>query len=274
MTIGDISARIYNNSYTKGCKDTLYLAYTDESGDSGYINSPTKYIVICCILVNEKKWHVTLENIINLRQKLKEKHGIPVRSELKAEHLVYGRGPLKGLQISRRGRIAIYESLLDFESNNLDIQTFAIAIAKDRIKSQSVNDPRARAWAFLMQRLETFCEKCDPPERAMLLPDEGHGQMVQRIMRKMRRYQVVKGLYGGRLDITAKCLVEDPVHKNSSESYFIQVADWNAYAAHKYKEIAPNTRVKDDLWDRLGRIRLLDVNEQTGGPPGIVVWPR
>ena len=252
----------------------MYLAYTDESGDSGYENSPTKYIVICCILVYETNWLGTLEKLIALRQELKKKYGIPIRSELKAEHLVYGRGPLKDLGLNRIRRVNIYGELLDFEAKNLEIKTFAIAIAKERITSKSTNDPRARAWEYLTQRLDTFCRKCHPPDRIILLPDEGHGYMVRRIMRRARRFQMVKGFYGGRLDIKAQHLIEDPVDKKSSESYFVQVADWNAYAAHRYKDIAPNTRVPADLWDILGDRRLLEVNEQTGGPAGIVVWPR
>lgn len=252
----------------------MYLAYTDESGDSGYQNSPTKYMVISCILVYETDWQSTLEKLIALRQELKKKYDIPIRSELKAEHLVYGRGPLKNLGVRREDRIRIYEALLDFEAGSLDILTFAVAIAKERITLQSINGPRVRAWEFLMQRLDTFCKKHEPPDRVILLPDEGHGSMVRRIMRKARRFQMIKGLYGGQLDIKARHLIEDPIHKKSSESYFVQMADWNAYAAHRYKEVAPNTKVPPELWDRLGGIRLLEVNEQTGGPPGIVLWPR
>jgi hypothetical protein len=184
----------------------MYLAYTDESGDSGYENSPTKYMVICCVLIYETDWLGILEKLITLRQELKKEYGIPVRSELKAEHLVYGRGPLKDLGLNRIKRVNIYGELLDFEAKNLEIRTFAIAIAKERITSKSTNDPRARAWEYLTQRLDTFCRKCDPPDRIILLPDEGHGYMVRRIMRKARRFQKIKGFYGGILDIKAQHL--------------------------------------------------------------------
>jgi len=252
----------------------VYLAYTDESGDSGFENSPTKHLVISCVLIYELEWQATLERLIALRQELKKKHGIPVRSELKAEHLIYGRGSLKGLNLKRHERISIYESLLDFEAGSLDIQTFAIAIAKEKIISQAINDPRKRAWEYLMQRLDNFCKKQDPPDRVILLPDEGHGPLVRTIMRKARKFQKIKGLYGGELDIPARYLIEDPLEKKSSESYFTQVADWNAYAAHRYKEVDPNKKAPADLWDRLNGVLLHDVNKETGGPPGIVLWPR
>jgi hypothetical protein len=162
---------------------------------------------------------------------------------------------------------------MDFQAD-LDVRNFAVAIAKDRIKTRQINDPRELAWTYVTQRLDTFCRKHDPPERAILLPDEGHGPLVRKIMRKARRFQMIRGLYGGHLDIRSAHLIEDPFDKRSSESYFTQLADWNAYAAHRYQSVGPVNRAPSDLWDRLGDTRLLEVNERTGGPPGIVVWPR
>jgi hypothetical protein len=128
-----------------------------------------------------------------------------------------------------------------------------------------------------MQRIDTHCRKLEEKdkksEKIMLLPDEGHGPMVRQVMRKARRFQTIPGRYGGKLDIRAKYLIEDPVEKNSAESYFTQLADWNAYAAHRSKYVDPITRTPNDLWDRLGNIRHPDVNSVAGGPIGIVVWP-
>lgn len=251
----------------------VYLAYTDESGDSGFEGSPTKWMVISCVLVHESRWHSTLDQIVSLRRELKKDYGIPTRAELKSEHFVYGRGPLKDLRLGRDGRMRIFENLLDFQAN-LELSNFAVAIAKGRIQAPETNDPREIAWRYLSQRIDTFCRKPGGTDRVMLLPDEGHGPLVRKIIRKARRFQVITGFYGGPLDIRAKYVVDDPFDKRSSESYFTQLADWNAYAAHRYREIDPIRRVPSDLWDRLGDTRLLEVNQLTGGPPGIVVWPR
>lgn len=250
----------------------MYLAYTDDSGDSGFVRSRTTFFVISCVLIHESQWRSNLDRIIALRQELKKGFNIPVRSELKAVHFIYGRGPLKNMRPQRR--IELFERVLGFEAHNLEVTNFAVAIAKERIKVRQTNNPRDWAWTILTQRLDTFCRKHEPPGRVILLPDEGHGPLVRKIMRKARRFQIIKGFYGGQLDIPAAHLVEDPFDKQSSESYFTQLADWNAYAAHRYREVDPVKRAPSDLWDRLGNTRLLDVNELTGGPPGIVVWPR
>ncbi|OGO48386.1 MAG: hypothetical protein A2W34_07890 [Chloroflexi bacterium RBG_16_64_32] len=250
----------------------MYLAYTDESGDSGFTNSPTTFFVISCLLVHETQWLRTLDALVELRQALARRHGIPARAELKSEYFIYGRGPIADLNWSRARRMGLFESLLDFEVD-LDVTNFAVAMAKDRIVARATNDPREVAWRFISQRIDTFCRKLHPQDRVILLPDEGHGTLVRKVMRKARRFQTIPGHYGGSLDIRARYLVEDPFDKRSSESYFTQLADWNAYAAHRYRDIDPVARAPSDLWDRLGETRLLEVNELTGGPPGIVVWP-
>lgn len=250
----------------------VYLAYTDESGDSGFVQSPTQFFVIACLLVHESHWQRTLDALIALRQRLRDQHGIPVRAELKSEDFIYGRGPVAQLNWSRRRRIRLFEELLDFESS-LEVTNFAVAVAKNRITVQATNDPREVAWRYLAQRIDSFCRKMNPNDRVMLLPDEGHGPLVQKVLRKARRFQIIAGHYGGQLDIRARFVLEDPFHKKSGQSYFTQLTDWNAYAAHRYRDVDPVGRAPDDLWDRLGETRLLEVNAVTGGPPGIVLWP-
>jgi hypothetical protein len=69
----------------------------------------------------------------------------------------------------------------------------------------------------------------------------------------------------------AENVVEDPSDRRSSESYFVQLADLNAYAA--FRKIFPGVNVGDELWDELGDARIAEVNALRGGPTGIVVWP-
>ncbi len=251
----------------------MYLAYADDSGDSGLVNSTTAYLVLGCLMIHDSVWQTALDQIIEWRRLLRSQYGIPIRSELKAEHFIYGRGPLNSLGMNRRSRLNLYGACLDFIGKLLPVRTFAIAIAKNRLTDRT-KDPRRLAWTFLMQRLDTYCARAEPTERIMLFPDEGHGLVVRKAMRQIRRYQRIRGFYGASLDIPARSFVEDPVSKNSAESYFSQMADWIVYVAHRYSGVAPNTRLSADYWDRLGATRLSEVNQVAGGPDGIVVWPR
>ena len=66
-------------------------------------------------------------------------------------------------------------------------------------------------------------------------------------------------------------IVEDPSDRESHESFFIQLADLNAYAAAQ--TIRPGANIGGELWDGLGDSRILEVNVLRKGPPGIKVWP-
>ena len=107
----------------------------------------------------------------------------------------------------------------------------------------------------------------------MIFPDEGHAVFIRKLLRQVRRFQMIHGHYGGLRNIPVTRIVEDPHDKHSQDSFFTQVADWNAYAAHRSSYVDPIRRVPGDLWDRLGATLLLDVNKVKGGPPGIVRWP-
>jgi len=48
----------------------MYFFYVDESGDTGLVNSPSRYFVLSGIVVHELKWHDTLEAIIAFRRSL------------------------------------------------------------------------------------------------------------------------------------------------------------------------------------------------------------
>lgn len=66
-------------------------------------------------------------------------------------------------------------------------------------------------------------------------------------------------------------IVEDSSDRRSKESFFIQLADLNAYAA--CRKVFPIATFGGEVWDELGTARVLEVNSLRGGPPGIVVWP-
>lgn len=106
----------------------------------------------------------------------------------------------------------------------------------------------------------------------ILLPDEGHGDFIRKKIRLMRRFSQVPSAFGGpTLARNAENIVEDSSDRRSTESFFIQFADLNAYAA--FRKVFPGAAFGPDVWDALGECRVMEVNSLRGGPPGIVVWP-
>jgi hypothetical protein len=248
----------------------VYLAYLDESGDSGLTNTPTRYFVLSCILVNEASWLNTLDSLVGLRRNLRTSYNIPTRPELKSKHLKTGRGPLEQSQLSFAMRTGLYRELMQYQAQGLNVKAFSIAIEKQPAHNFGW-EPRYAAWTFALQRINRFCGN---REWAMIFPDEGHGYFIRLRLRHMRRYHVVPAHWGPRnISFPTQRIIEDPNERKSQDSYFIQLADWNAYATHRSKYVDPIARVPDDLWDELAGVHLLQVNAVRGGPPGIVKYP-
>lgn len=248
----------------------MYLAYFDESGDHGLINSPTKYFVLSCLLLEDSDWLNSLDQLVQLRRQLKITHGIPTRNELKAKHFKNGRGVFSGLGWSRTQRMALYRETLSYLSQTISARIFAVAIEKQPA-AQKGWEPRLAAWTFILQRINRFC---NPNDLAMIFPDEGHGYFIRRRIRHMRRYHQVPKHWGpGTIAFPIQRIIEDPNERVSQESYFIQICDLAAFAAHRSKYIDPGYGVPDDLWEELSDLLLTDVNKVRGGPPGIVKYP-
>jgi hypothetical protein len=252
----------------------LYLCYFDESGDAGTINSPTDWFVLNCIAVHENEWLNTLDSLVQLRRNLRDNYDLPPRQELKGYHFRNGKGIFNKLNIGRKTRVDIYTQIMNLEST-LPIKTFTIAVHKDQAKTRGW-DVRYCAWTFAFQRIHNMCSHDD--ERCIVFPDEGHGFFIRQRIRSMRRYHQVQSHFSpGSIQLRVDRILEDPNDRRSQDSYFIQLADLNAFASHRSKYISPIRKFSPDIWDQLstpaGDARLLVVNSLRGGPPGIVKYP-
>lgn len=251
----------------------MYLAYFDESGDSGIVNSPTTWFVLSCVLVHDSKWMSTLDQLIAMRRSMRAQHGMSSTRELKSSDIRRGRGLLQPLQWSLARRMEFYENIMKYQRNTMtDTISFAVAINKQPAATKGY-DARTVAWTFALQRVHNFCSK-KGDERAMIFPDQGHSNFIRKLLRAKRRFEQVPARFGGKaLPVPTDRIVEDPNERGSHDSYFVQLADFNAYAAHRSVHIDPQPSVSPDLWDLLGDRRLLAVNSLAGGPPGIKVYP-
>ncbi|MGK5171828.1 DUF3800 domain-containing protein [Geodermatophilus sp. CPCC 205761] len=251
------------------------MAYVDESGDSGYSGSRT--YTLGCVLVEADRWPDTFDSFISFRRFVAARFGVRVRAEVKANHLVGGRGALSGL--GEKQRHAIYRQHMRL-AEKLGLRVFAVVIQKDKIKNQNRN-PRDIAWEFLLQRLERASDAFDQP--IWLTHDEGESAAIRKLARKARRIGKAGSRFGtGTLKVPFRLLLDDPVPRDSAQSYFIQLADLAAYAA--FRSVQPPspkraTVCPQTMWSELGKARHSEANglaRTTGdaAEPGVVVWPR
>ncbi len=222
-------------------------------------------------LIHDKDWLAVLDELISFRGYLRDQFRIHSLAELKANWLLHRKGDFKNSPLSFDARMRVYRSALRFQRKCGKIQTFAIVIHKHRLKKQTKGILRSFAWTFAIQRLERFGR--DEGENVHVLPDEGHGPFIKRKLRQMRRFNSVSKAFGtGWFDRKAENILEDSSDRKSHESYFIQLADLNAYAASRH--VYPGAMFGGSYWEELGDSRIKDVNKVKGGPRGIVSWPR
>jgi hypothetical protein len=254
----------------------MYFAYVDESGDRGIAGSRT--YVLACVLVRSSQWAKCFDGLIAFRRFLKTKTKLPMRAEIKANFLVKNSGDIRPLNLSEKARRFIYRGLIQLQQKQ-GVQTFAIIINKPLLHARRGPnaDPMVYAWEYLIQRLEHLTRR--PQDQLLIFHDEGEPQIIRQIARRFRRFGTAGSLFGGGYRIPAFIgLMDDPVSRNSRHSYFLQLADLNAYAAFRRTYPPPQGIVQvvpQNTWDLLGSARFGAANRRSGGPSvGIVFWPR
>ena len=253
----------------------MFVAYVDDSGDAGANGSGT--YVLACVLVKGDAWPRVFDDLLALRRQLKTIFALPVRAELKANDLIRNKGDIGKLKLNERSRARIYKLMMRAQGR-LGTKTFAIVIDKVKLANRAQpRDPREVAWEYLLQRLERLSTKTGNSP-VILIHDEGEAATIRRLMRKARRIGTAGSAFGtGSLSRPATYLIDDPSPRDSRHSYFIQLADLNAYAAFR-DTFAPPPRVvpivPQSTWNEIGTGRFTPANQLKGGTPGIVVWPR
>jgi hypothetical protein len=254
----------------------VYLAYTDDSGNSGppAAGGSLSY-VLSCVLVEARLWADIFDDLIEHRRFLRRNFGIPVRAELKANYLLRNRGPLHERPLSEGARSRIYRGFMRLQEK-LEVKTFAVVVRKEiMVQRHDLRDPRVVAWDYMLQRLERFSTKTGNP--LVLIHDEGEAAMIRKATRRARRAGIAGSAYGhGMLKRPARLLIDDPVPRRSDQSYFIQLADLNAYAAFRHFYPPPNHPIQivpQTTWESLGEARYAPVSGLAGGPRGLVTAP-
>jgi hypothetical protein len=254
----------------------VLLAYVDESGDSGYAGSMT--YTLGCVLVEANDWPDRFDGFLAFRRFLRTQFGILMREEIKANYLIRGGGPLTSRGFGDQIRHDIYRQHMRL-APKLGLDVFAVVIEKQKIRVR--RNPRDIAWEFLLQRFERM--GTEDGQRVMVVHDEGDALAVRGLVRKARRASTAGSAFGlGRLYLPARLIIDDPVSRDSGQSYFIQLSDLAAYAAFRTVHPPPPQRspvCPASMWDELGGARFADANRLATGvlgrsaARGIVVWP-
>ena len=215
----------------------MHIAYYDETGDDGYPSYSSKLFVLTSCYIEHQKWKDNYLKLSNLKEDLKRQYGFPKKTEIHIRKLLLDKQPYRKLLLTNKQRLELCLSIANC-LKSLDIKCINIAIDKTKItiNNQKIyRDILEISLKFNIQRIENDLRRINQKNKFLIITDEGRIKKMRQITRKIQKINYVPSLYtksSYRNEI--KTLIEDPLPKNSAESYFIQVADFISYFVYLY----------------------------------------
>jgi hypothetical protein len=208
--------------------------YVDESGDSGLINSPTRYFALSGLTVHESRWRDLLDHLVAFRRTMKAVHGLPLRTEIHASEYLRS-PPVVGMQ--KHVRLTILRQLLDEIAKVPYISMTHVIV--DKQGKPAGYDVFEAGWRALIQRFDNTIGYGNFPgahksDKGLIISDQTDGLRLMRLVRRMGAHNPIPSMQGGASrNLPLLRLIEDPHGKNSADSYFIQACDVAAYFLHQ-----------------------------------------
>jgi len=262
----------------------MYIAYFDETGDDGFPKYSSELFVLTSIYSHYQSWKDNYQKNIQFRQYLKQKYGLPIKTEIHTKYLLLNKGFYKKLCLDNKKRLEMIIEIANF-IGTLDIQSINVCI--DKMKINNTNQKVYGhvldvAVNFNVQRIENSIKKKDPNSKFLIITDEGRVGMMKKTTRKIQKINFIPSQFSGtnyRQEI--KLLIEDPLPKNSNESYFIQIADFISYFV--YLEIIDQKKwhnrlvwfTKNDLKEIIEKFKpILNLEASKNNLYGFVCYPK
>jgi len=218
---------------------STFLLYADSSGDDGVFKpssdtSSTSYYAISGIIINILQWQSILEKIIAFRKQLRIKYSFLMRRELKGANFFH----LKSTDLfkntncnTRKRRMLAYHYIMK-SVPTIFRESKVLNLFLDKTKTRIDNNKYFEiCWKDFLERYQRFLDKHN--SLGIFIPDEGKEKELTRLTRKLRKFNPVPSHYGGSYSFLLKSIIEDPFHRDSKDSYFIQFCDLIVYALYR-----------------------------------------
>jgi hypothetical protein len=206
----------------------VWFAYIDESKDPG------KFYNYTALITNGERWTSTFGKVRAFREHLRDQYGIFIAQELHGWKFAAGKGQVANHPILKPERAEIFREVLRFV---VECKCFVVV--------SSCNAREQYAFERLLNRINRTAQRLD--QRVLLFFDAGEEAEITRRIRRMRVYNPIPSRFGTWLDsgnraksIPLTNCVEDPIFKDSKASFFIQLADFCAYALLRMECPTPN----------------------------------
>ena len=225
----------------------MYLMYVDESGDCGLHNSPTRYFVLCGIVLHELRWRTYLDELIAFRKELKAGFDLKIREEIHSSAMIGKPGTLA--RIPKHQRLEIIRRMADKLGSMQELSLISVVV--DKQGKPADYDVFETAWQALIQRFENtlshrnFPGPKNPDDRGMIFPDHTDDKKLVHLIRRMRAYNPIphQATFGhGYRNLALHYVIEDANLRDSQHSFFVQAVDVCAFLL--YQQCAPSAYFK------------------------------
>ena len=194
----------------------MHFVYIDDSGDEKI----RAYAALC---IADTDWKEALTTIKQYRRELKKQHGIYVTKEFHATDFVGGRGKIAPGSVMKGIRCAIFRDTLKMIAGLKGVRLF---------NAISTKAEESLIFERLMNRINTNVRKAG--SNAIIVHDEGKD--YTKLVRRLGVFNPIQSMYGAwpngstHKNIPLDNVLEDIVFRKSDKSYFIQMADFCAFA--------------------------------------------
>lgn len=204
----------------------MHVVYYDESGDDGFPNFSSPLFVLSAIYAPAADWRENFDKLATCKRELAQSYNLPFKTELHTHELLRNKRPYHNLDLPEQDRIDIITAFCHCAAS-LSIKILTTAVIKPWIKARqyAVLD---RALDYSITRISRDLSS-DPSQRFIVITDEGRVGKMRTTTRRVQRINYTPSHFSTtpyRSDIFN--MIEDPLPKDSRESYFIQLADLTA----------------------------------------------
>ena len=218
----------------------MQIAYYDEAGDDGYPQYSSPLFVLTSLYLHHLNWQTSYSAILDFRKQLKNSFSLPIKLEMHTKHFLLDKKPYRRLRISDANKLTIIGLYCDLIAS-LNLKIINIAIVKPRITNNGYQ-VLDTALKYSVQRIENDLNPAiNPNEKFMIITDPGRIGKMRKTTRRIQKINFIPSRFSPTTysrQITS--LIEDPIQKESNESYFIQLADLVSYIVYLHSVVNLN----------------------------------
>jgi len=212
----------------------MIITYYDEAGDDGFPIYSSPLFVLSSIYMRDEYWQENYRKIREFRKYLKSEYEFPSSLEIHTRDFILNKKPFdQAVRLSDETRIKILDDYCKLISS-LKIRIINVVINKTVIQT-SRYDVLDKAFTYSVQRIENHLNLIKYDGKFMIITDPGRVGKMVKIARRLQKINYLPSKFkAGYYRKEIQRLIEDPLEKNSNQSFFIQIADFITYIVYLY----------------------------------------